>query len=674
MAGDLVSFGRGGGAKHRLLDQRRVGRGLPAQPWCDSWPKSRRGRSPRMWPSTMPARSVSCKNAGSNDQEKWWREGYRGTGDGTALKQGWYIPADNPRIRPRPQPRLPAQATEVRAAPRGEKRLARRGDASVTSTRTTHREPLSKRRVCIGPAMSTGSAPPPFSTATGAPAEASSSASLLSRPAPLPAHPRGLRPDRGRRFRLTYVCFHFPDGGGVSCGPATEPLPRLGRRPALGGEFYCTAALSGWAAVSYFGVPSDMRALPPSGSCSWSARSIFWAETQRQRLDVSRRAGGVDGAGYHRSEQRLPDHRISRAAACQRRRGLDPICRRHPRLSGVEAVAEYTGVIDLDPGSAPENPKVHAHGYESDHSGGDRGSARHRAPRTGRCSRCRKFSPGTDRPPGGHAPLSRRTLWLAHQSRPGSGRFLASSSAWFSASFCRAVNTAVVALIGVIYMMAQDGEMPKQLAKLNRHGVPRIPLFVAVVIPIVVLAVTRKFEALAGLYAIGVVGAIAVNLGSCTFNRKLALTWYRRLLMDASFSSWPGSKNPHREDETRRTLFAICVLGIGFALRAYSHKLSGLKTVTIKGEIGGNGRAGPSRDDAAEAEGKKRIMVAARGINTVLKHNLTFICWPAAEALNSLRVRQQFLPPVSWIWINQYLSMRARVRPALQRPHHHWCT
>ena len=57
-----------------------------------------------------------------------------------------------------------------------------------------------------------------------------------------------------------------------------------------------------------------------------------------------------------------------------------------------------------------------------------------------------------------------------------------------------AVNTAIVALIGVIYMMAQDGEMPRQLARLNRHGVPKIPLFIAVGIPIVILAVTKQFE------------------------------------------------------------------------------------------------------------------------------------------------------------------------------------
>jgi len=30
------------------------------------------------------------------------------------------------------------------------------------------------------------------------------------------------------------------------------------------------------------------------------------------------------------------------------------------------------------------------------------------------------------------------------------------------------------------------------------------------------------------LYAIGVVGAITVNLGSCAFNRNLKILWYER--------------------------------------------------------------------------------------------------------------------------------------------------
>src|SRR5258708_22822583 len=71
-----------------------------------------------------------------------------------------------------------------------------------------------------------------------------------------------------------------------------------------------------------------------------------------------------------------------------------------------------------------------------------------------------------------------------------------------------AANTAIVAMIGLLYMMSRDGEMPHQFKRLNRHGVPLIPLYIAVGLPIVVVAAAADFNSLAGLYAIGVVGAI----------------------------------------------------------------------------------------------------------------------------------------------------------------------
>ncbi len=37
-----------------------------------------------------------------------------------------------------------------------------------------------------------------------------------------------------------------------------------------------------------------------------------------------------------------------------------------------------------------------------------------------------------------------------------------------------------------------------------------------------------NFVALAGLYAIGVVGAICVNLGSCALNKSLEMHWAER--------------------------------------------------------------------------------------------------------------------------------------------------
>jgi nucleotide-binding universal stress UspA family protein len=181
-----------------------------------------------------------------------------------------------------------------------------------------------------------------------------------------------------------------------------------------------------------------------------------------------------------------------------------------------------------------------------------------------------------------------------------------------------AVNTAVVALIGVVYMMAQDGEMPRQLAKLNSHGVPRIPLIAAVAVPIVVLAVTKDFEALAGLYAIGVVGAIAVNLGSCTFNKRLGLPWYQRLIMGATFVVLAAVEVTIAKTKPEALFFAMCVLLAGYGLRAYSHKVSGLKTMTVARQV-----AEMVTPDLAAtmvprlSEGQK-IMVAARGVTPAL--------------------------------------------------------
>src|SRR5205823_5649915 len=98
-----------------------------------------------------------------------------------------------------------------------------------------------------------------------------------------------------------------------------------------------------------------------------------------------------------------------------------------------------------------------------------------------------------------------------------------------------AANTAIVAMIGLLYMMSRDREMPRQFRRLNRHGVPTYPLLIAIGLPSVVLLFAGKFTALAGLYAIGVVGAITVNVGSCAFNRTVGFTWYDRLLFGMTF-------------------------------------------------------------------------------------------------------------------------------------------
>ncbi len=64
--------------------------------------------------------------------------------------------------------------------------------------------------------------------------------------------------------------------------------------------------------------------------------------------------------------------------------------------------------------------------------------------------------------------------------------------------------------------------------------------------------------------------------------------------------------------------FAICVLGVGYLLRAYSHKASGLKTMTVTRQVAE--MVTPDLVATMEsrlAEGQK-IMVAARGITPAL--------------------------------------------------------
>src|SRR5262249_12456396 len=56
-----------------------------------------------------------------------------------------------------------------------------------------------------------------------------------------------------------------------------------------------------------------------------------------------------------------------------------------------------------------------------------------------------------------------------------------------------AANTAIVAVIGLLFMMSRDREMPRQFRRLNRHGVPIYPLLIATGLPTAVLFFVPNF-------------------------------------------------------------------------------------------------------------------------------------------------------------------------------------
>lgn len=82
-------------------------------------------------------------------------------------------------------------------------------------------------------------------------------------------------------------------------------------------------------------------------------------------------------------------------------------------------------------------------------------------------------------------------------------------------------NTAISGMISIQYLMARDGELPAALVKLNRFGVPTVPALIAAGVPILVLLISHNLDQLASLYAIGVIGAVAINITLCAFHPRV---------------------------------------------------------------------------------------------------------------------------------------------------------
>ncbi|HVT88249.1 MAG TPA: APC family permease, partial [Tepidisphaeraceae bacterium] len=84
-----------------------------------------------------------------------------------------------------------------------------------------------------------------------------------------------------------------------------------------------------------------------------------------------------------------------------------------------------------------------------------------------------------------------------------------------------ATNTAVNGLMSITYVMSRDNEMPKLFQKLNSFGSPWIGAIVAAGVPALVLLFAHDLETLASLYAIGVIGAVAINITLCSVHPRL---------------------------------------------------------------------------------------------------------------------------------------------------------
>ncbi len=423
-------------------------------------------------------------------------------------------------------------------------------------------------------------------------------------------------------YSYVIVCKHFPDGGGVysAARDQSRVLAAMGAL-LLVANFSVTAAMSGWSALSYFRVPEEFVRLATMGAIVAVGAINYFGPKHTGSLAVTLALPMVlvvvliiGWSLPHLSTSNFEPLNPEMAQNWLAFTGMILA------LSGVEAVANLTGVMKLDPNATMDSPSV------------------------GQTSKKAILVVAVEVVLGtmllGWAMLSLpkeleetvlRPRWedmlsvLAEQY----GKFAYGES--FGHVFgiitgilvgvllISAVNTAVGALIGLLYMMSRDGEMPAGFGRLNSHGVPWWPLIISTVLPFLVVAFAKDLASLMGLYAIGVVGAIAVNLGCSAFNRRLDLAWHERTIMAVTFLVLFGVEVTVAKTKGDALFFAVCVLGVGFALRAFSLKRAGLTSVMVREDVAAHVAPETAPDFRIKLGGGHAILVAARGVTPVLR-------------------------------------------------------
>src|SRR5436309_3686760 len=211
-------------------------------------------------------------------------------------------------------------------------------------------------------------------------------------------------------------------------------------------------------------------------------------------------------------------------------------------LSGVEAIANATGVMKLDPGSSDDNPRVVKTStpailivmVEVCLFTALLGLAMHALGGL-------QIVNGDVNAPGAEGV---RDYMLRHMGQIFGGDALGPTfghafallvSIVFGLLLLSAANTAIVDLIAIQFLMSRDREIPKIFQHLNKWGVPSAGMLLATVVPMLLVIVVKDMSGLADLYAVGVVGAIATNLGASSTDRKLSIKSWERTLMFATF-------------------------------------------------------------------------------------------------------------------------------------------
>src|SRR6059058_1866602 len=243
-------------------------------------------------------------------------------------------------------------------------------------------------------------------------------------------------------------------------------------------------------------------------------------------------------------------------------------------LSGVEAIANATGVMKLDPGTTEENPRVTKTStpaivivmIEVCIFTALFGLAAH-------ALNGLQIVNGDVNAPGAEGVRDyllryMGQIFVGGAMGPALGHvFAVIVSIVFGLLLLSAANTAIVDLIAIQFLMSRDRELPKIFQKLNNWGVPNAATLLATLVPMLLVVAVKDMSGLADLYAVGVVGAIATNLGATATDRKLSIKLWERSLMLGTFLVMAAIEISLIIDKPNARYFAVTILAVGLILR-----------------------------------------------------------------------------------------------------------
>jgi amino acid transporter/nucleotide-binding universal stress UspA family protein len=391
------------------------------------------------------------------------------------------------------------------------------------------------------------------------------------------------------------ICRHYPDGGGVyaSVRHRSEIISIVGAF-LLVADYIVTAAISALSAFQYLGVPHPEIFAAAAIGVIGALNTLGPKHTGGLAFLISVPTVVIVvllglfclphlGQAIHNLQ---PLH----GSFSQNWSGFVGIVL---ALSGVEAIANATGVMRLNANSTPGKPNISKTStpailwvmIEVCFFTALFGLAAHALSGL-------QIVPATDgndvNAPGAQGVRDYLLRYMAEIFVGGSlGVTAGHIAAWavsivFGFLLLSAVNTAIVDLIAISFLMSRDGELPPRFQQLNRFGVPLLGAIIAAAIPMLLVIAVKDMAGLADLYAVGVVGAIATNLGASATDKHLDLKKWERWLMGSTFAIMLAIEISLFIDKPKARVFAVTVLAIGLILRGLASERSRKKKMAIE--------------------------------------------------------------------------------------------